>query len=71
MAKILVLFELADSSFGFLLMKLCGDDCVPWCFAGLVVVRWWCFVDGLNAKGCRSFRRRQPFVLISYLIVAN
>jgi hypothetical protein len=38
-----------------------------WCF----VVRLRFGVDGLNAKGCRGFRRLQPLVLISNLIVPN
>jgi hypothetical protein len=37
-------------------------------------VHLWCVLGSLwtlNAKSRRSFRRRQPLVLISYLIVAN
>jgi hypothetical protein len=45
--------------------------CVDMVFGGPFVVRSWSVVAGLNVEGCRSFRRRQPLVLISYLIVAN
>jgi hypothetical protein len=37
----------------------------------LFVVGLWSVVDGLNAEGRRSFRWRQPLVLISNLIVLN
>jgi hypothetical protein len=57
-----------------LLLRLFGDVALMLRFTvfsrmlrGAVVVR----CGALNAKGCRSFRRRQPLVLISYLIVAN
>jgi hypothetical protein len=41
--------------------------CFLWSFRGEFVVR----CGRLNAKGCRGFRRRQPCILISTLIVAG
>jgi hypothetical protein len=63
-AKILVLLQLEGSDPASLPFG-------SWSVCGPFVARWWSVVGVKIGRAAAAFRRRQPLVSISYLIVAN